>query len=81
MRQLTGAHSSSTSGRLPYSYVGISDVEVGKRETCLSCEKAGRTTRLVSYGHWGICPKHEPQLMVTVEAFARLALMKQLINR
>ena len=63
------------------SDVGNSDVQVGRRETCLSCEREGRTTRLVPYGHWGICPVCEPALFHTASAFHRLAEMERLIKR
>ncbi len=53
----------------------------GKRETCLSCERAGRVTRLVPYGHWNVCPRCEPQLAAVADGFKRLATMRQLINR
>lgn len=68
-------------GTIPSSYVGISDVEVGKRETCLSCERAGKTTRLVPFGHWNVCPIHEQQLFLYVSRLNRLSEMERLIQK
>lgn len=47
-----------------------------RRETCLYCEQTGVTTRLIPWGHWGLCPIHSADFIAkntrpTIEAQMR----------